>query len=1784
MADVHHLIEEQKDLFKNLKRTARLYISRQQKTHGFVQSVLDELESILFQFKSGNTQLSSVVRETTVNTEDIPYFKDDVYSQFLDEFFALKSQLLDFLETSGSHSPGIQSSTFAGPSHSRNETFSSQARLPKIDLPVFSGDYLTWMSYQDMFISLVHNNPGLTDVQKFCFLKSSCKETPLDIVNEYPATDSSYALAWTALQNRYHNKRKIVDTIFKKLFSIPASNGSSKSIQMILDTTRTSIALLHTLEVNTEGEHAMLIYMTVNKLDVQTRKEWEQSIKASTQIPPIEDLFKFLEATFRTLETISDYTDLSPNTSFSRSKYPQHQNKSKPNVRHYVNNVSNTNTDSNCPCCNKRHLLFKCFKFTALSSAEKKDFLNSKRICRNCLTPGHYSNKCHIASRCQVCQQNHHTIIHNEYFTNRSTEISPPEAVRTVETPSSSQAVENVAAHVVGHGKIFRSRKRSQVLLATMRVVLKTSQGNVVLRALLDQCAQATFITKKAADALSLTYKKDFVEICGVGGNQPLISRNYVNFSIFSRIETNFKIDCEALVLPKITGYQPMSLNEKLLPDLRKFSLADPYFSKPGEVDLLLGGDVYGDIVLPEQHKVEDGLFMQLTHFGWIVSGPIPDNSNQHTISINVCSLDKQLQSFWEQEELLEKKVLTEEEILCEQHFKNTTSRDSSGRYTVSLPFKSQLNGLPLPVFTHTDYAALSRLKNVESKCKLNTNFGKLYTDFMKEYELLGHMKKVGIYPRDLVENGFFLPHHGILKESSSTTKLRVVFDGSCKRAAKTSLNEELAAGPALQNDLPTIINRWRRFKIGFRADLEKMFRQILVAQEQRKFQQILWRNFGSEEIIIYELSTVTYGTTPAPFLTIRVLQQLAFDEKEKYPLACGVLSSDTYVDDVISGADSLSEAFQLHTQLCSLLNKGKFNLRKWTTNSKELLALIPLESRENSDIFELNQPNTVKALGLEWNTVDDCFSFKINFENTSSVVTKRSLLSDSAKLYDPQGWLSPTTILAKIEFQNLWLLGIEWNDRLPDTIAKRWLIYRNNLKHLENIKIPRWIGTQRGVKIEIHGFSDSSKLAYAAAVYAKTVSESDTKVCLIQAKTKVGPIKRLTIPRMELCGATLLAKLVDRITSSLDHEISNVYYWTDSTTVLSWIRGQSSRWPVYVGNRVAEIQRRTRNSQWRYISTRENPADCASRGISSKELVKHELWWHGPKWLSKSAENWPSQPKLNLYENYETPNEPILNMHSIVADVKQYPDLLTKFSSLSKLIRVTAYIFRFKHNTQNNKNPQIEGNSKMIGFLSTEELKLARIKLVKLSQEVDFLQEISELQRKGQILKNRALAQLCPFVDSSQLLRVGGRIQSSDLDYCSKHPILLKKQNPLTKLLFLDAHIKTLHGAPWRHGGLIQMQAYVSREYWIISSRSIAKQILRKCVTCFKYNAKAAQQIMGNLPSVRLKPARSFKHSGVDYAGPIIIKQSTVRNSVTAKGYICLFICMVTKALHLEAVTNLSTDAFLAAFKRFVSRRGPCTDLYSDCGTNFVGANKELQILYNRSKSSIPVEITDRLAANGTKWHFIPPASPNFGGLWEAGVKSTKYHLKRVMQNRILTFEELTTLLAQIESCLNSRPLCPLSSEPTDCNALTPAHFLVGEPTLCVPDEDLLDVNIDRLNRWKAIEKLKQHFWRRWSNEWLCKLQARPKWLKLTQNPKIGDLVVVIDERGSPGEWPLARIQDTHPGKDGCVRVVTLFSNGKNFKRPISKIAFLPTNDCFDGMDNDPNFNLHAVDDSFKD
>ncbi|XP_011684315.1 PREDICTED: uncharacterized protein LOC105447806 [Wasmannia auropunctata] len=359
-------------------------------------------------------------------------------------------------------------------------------------------------------------------------------------------------------------------------------------------------------------------------------------------------------------------------------------------------------------------------------------------------------------------------------------------------------------------------------------------------------------------------------------------------------------------------------------------------------------------------------------------------------------------------------------------------------------------------------------------------------------------------------------------------------------------------------------------------------------------------------------------------------------------------------------------------------------------------------------------------------------------------------------------------------------------------------------------------------------------------------------------------------------------------------------------------------------------------------------------------------------------------------------------------------------------------------------------------------------------------------------------------------------------------------------------------------HGGVQLTLGCLRQRYWVPGGRAVVKRLIHRCLPCVRWRAATLQPAMGNLPHPRVRPARPFAHTGVDYAGPIMLRTSKGRGQRAYKAFIALFVCLSTKALHLEVVSDYTAEAFLAAFKCFASRRGLCCTLYSDRGTNFVGADAELRALF-RAASTDDGQIWRALADQNVEWKFNPPAAPHFGGLWEAAVKSVKHHLRRVIGDKTLTFEEMTTFLSQVEAILNSRPLCALSDDPEDTAALTPGHFLIGGAFTAMPEPSLAEEPVNRLSRWQEVQQMRDHFWARWSREYLPTIAARTKWLRPTANPDVGDLCLIRGEATPPSKWPLARITEVHAGEDGQVRVVSLKTATTCLQRPVVKLVLLP-------------------------
>ncbi|XP_047988499.1 uncharacterized protein LOC125228094 [Leguminivora glycinivorella] len=467
----------------------------------------------------------------------------------------------------------------------------------------------------------------------------------------------------------------------------------------------------------------------------------------------------------------------------------------------------------------------------------------------------------------------------------------------------------------------------------------------------------------------------------------------------------------------------------------------------------------------------------------------------------------------------------------------------------------------------------MRRFKQLERKFEKDEEFKTEYTKVIEEYSTLKHMEEV---PETEIENSsVYLPHHAVIRTDKDTSKVRAVFDASSKGTNNISLNEELLVGPQLQEDLRNIIMRWRMKKICFVADIQKMYRQILVTKEDADLQRILWRKCAADPIKDYRLLRVTFGTASAPYLAVKTLQRVAEDEGQQHPVATKTIKEDFYMDDLMSGQDNEEDAIDVAKNVQMILKNGGFDLQKWSSNSTSFLKQFSQEERNSNVNMDINLDGTVRALGITWNMGDDSFKYKIELPEQPITITKRNILAETQKLFDPLGWLAPSIVQAKMIIQKLWLHRSSWDDEVEPEIKEEWLNIRHNFENLKDIKIPRWLHTtnQRLDKTTIHGFSDASTKAYAAVAYLRVeTEEGEIETNLIAAKVRVSPVKPVSLPRLELCGAALLAKLLKQVREAMRIPESQVVAWTDSTIVLSWLRGDPNRWQTFVRNRVVSI------------------------------------------------------------------------------------------------------------------------------------------------------------------------------------------------------------------------------------------------------------------------------------------------------------------------------------------------------------------------------------------------------------------------------------------------------------------------------------------------------------------------------------------------------------------------------------------------------------------------------------
>lgn len=1653
---------------------------------------------------------------------------------------------------------------------------SVKVKLPQIKLPSFDGSFDQWLEFRNSYLTMIHTRKDLDPIHKFHYLRSSLSDTALRVINSLEFTAPNYAHAWELLENRFHNNRLLVHNHVKSLFTSPSlSKECPSQIRRLIDATLRNLRALQSLDEPTESWDTLIIYLVVSKLDYSTEREWEthkglllsDSRKKAGRLA-LDDLLNFLRNRADMLDMIKSGNNKSNMTSSQSSQF-KFRNEVKQSSDHkklvasthtyssVASNKKGTNLKNNayrhqgrtCTLCGDDHVLYTCAKFLNMSIHDRWNLVKDKKLCQNCIRDSHSPNECVFGS-CKLCNRKHNTLLHIDNSASCHSSAHSVQNASSQPLSSMTSLAQSADAHssnAVGSDEsrsAMTSNSLQPVLLSTALVELADSDNNYhTVRALLDSGSQNCFVTERLCKRLNVPVLQSTIRISGVG---QCVSQSTHACNIHMRSKTyEFETGIKCLVLPSITSKLPsIDVDAESIRIPSYIVLADPTFNVSSEIDLLIGADIFWNLLNENKMRLPSGPYLHDSKLGWIISGPINNSIYSKNVQCNFVQIESQLRKFWELEEISNNpSVMSKDDNACEELFKNTTVRDETGRFSVRLPLKESTDSLG-----ESYHTAKNRLLALERKLDRAPQYKRMYSEFLREYEELGHMSLVSGGIDSLGKPYYILPHHGVYRESSTTTKLRVVFAANVPTSSNKSLNDIQYVGPPLQNEIFSILLRFRQYQFVACADIEKMYRQIMIQSDQRNLQLILWRCNKDEPIKVYRLNTVTYGTTSAPYLSMRCLKQLALECNDD--VIARVISEDFYVDDLITGHDDQQTLINICEKTSKVLDSACLPLRKWMFNSA---------TSSNTKNLAVGENSNSKTLGLGWSNVSDDLNFTTQIDTNTSPVTKRLMLSVISQIYDPLGILAPAIIKAKILLQKLWLLKLDWQDVVPADVTLEWHNFISSLRHLHEIRVPRCVMSEPSRYKQLHIFTDASIEAYGACAYIRSFNDNDSPITvrLLCAKTKVAPLRSVSIPRLELCGALVGAKLYRKIKESLRLEFDKVYFWTDSTIVQAWVRMSPHLLKTFVQNRVSEINTLTEDSIWRHIQGVQNPADLLSRGVSIESLRYDatSLWWSGPAFLREPDSNW-------INDRVDPINTDIPELKSqVVAVVSTNQSScidFNRYSSFHRLQRIGAYCLRFIHNAR------APAADRRTGYLSASELRSAVIMLTRFAQQQSFAEEYHNLKNSLPVSVKRCkqvnkINGLNIFMDHDGIMRVGGRLDnSSSFSYDKKHPMLLSSKHRLSELLFTYEHKRLLHGGP-------QLLVSTLRErWWVLGARNLARQVVHNCVTCARLKGENVTPLMGNLPRERIEASFPFMTCGVDYAGPMLVLNRKGRGARLIKCYICLFVCFTTKAIHLELVGSLSTQDYLLAFKRFISRRGKPSVIFSDNGRNFVGAEKEISATLDNSSQ----QVSDFASENNIKLCFIPAYSPHFGGLWESGVRRCKHHLRRIMGNAQLTHEEFITVLSQIEAVLNSRPLSPLSADPNDYLPLTPAHFLIGRPLTSPASEDLTSIATARLGRYDRVEQLRQHFWERWSKEYISELQRRTKWQTDGQGVKLDSLVIIKEDNLPPLKWKMGRITRLIPGNDGITRVVEIRTATGTIRRACTRICPLPIQSTMEEAD----------------
>lgn len=1574
----------------------------------------------------------------------------------------------------------IKRSEKGSPVDSKSTYGESSAKLPKLVLPSFSGECTQWQGFWDQFQAVVGYS-DLADVTKFTYLLSLLRGEAKAAVTGLTLSSKHYLMACEILQKRFGRPEKIIFSHVQELLNLPIPKSVDvSSLWKLYNELQVHIRSLETLRITGEQYGVILTPLILSRLPTDLRLEWAR--EGESHESDLEYLIFFLEKEIRRRERSSTFVK-------ARTE-PAEFKSARPSTAAALQVQSKRET---CLVCKGSHSTEKCFKLTKVNMSERQAKVQELGLCFRCLGNGHIARKCKVNCRDCGCGRNHHYLLCD--LSKKGKPSTPPntEAGSVNNLPVVSPTTVLSSTCSTTHIK--------DVILQIARVQVTGNNGPMELSILFDTGSDRSYVTSKVVRRLRPEFERtDRVAYAAFGssGVSKESARNVYRLPMdgLDGVETILATEVQSICAPLLRQSVPLDL----LQSLGEVQFADSYDTAARlEIDVLVGLDNYWRLIKPVVVNMSPGLVAQESKFGWILSGitGTSESSELQTFTQLLCVTDipdGALQNFWNLESIGVSPVIENSPDRVLNQFNETIKFTPEGRYSVKLPWKENHASLG-----NNHSIAQRRLASLTRRLSKDPDLAQKYHATIAEMRDQGIIEEVP--PESQVEGPvYYMPHRPVVKESSLTTKIRPVFDASAKGYNGVSLNDCLETGPCLLPSLVDIIMRFRRWRIAITADITKAFLQVLVDSQDRDVHRFLWNDGGNQKVMRF--LRLPFGNCSSPFLLNASIRH----HISQYPESRTVseLKDNLYCDDLLTGADSEKDAALLFKEARSILGDASMPLAKYSSNSDSMTLMFREVDGKYTEI------SSTKILGLFWDTKSDTFGFSgVDIPN-GLVVTKRVILSFLARMFDPLGLIIPFLMVVKILIQDIWMLGVDWDQELPEIIGRRFLKWLDGLETLRNWSVPRCFsssGWSDCHSVELHAFGDASERAYGSVVYLRVPTSSDEfEVSLVMSRGRVAPVKTITLPRLELLAALLTARLVTHVIKAL--QLSQVKYicYTDSMVSLGWIRGDATRWKAFVANRVVEIQQLTPPSCWRHCVGTDNPADMVSRGVNADTLAQSSLWLHGPDWLKRPCDSkgLVDDNALEHYGGEERKSSATVLMQQNEPALVEFE----RYGSFLKAIRVIGWISRF---TFNARASLVDRRS---GDLSFEELTEAKLRLFKIVQRQSYERELEVLRSGKLVQSSSSIAKLRPFIDENGLIRMRSRLQHSDLQYEEKFPIIVPKSHVALLLVRYQHRLM-------KHSGVDTMITTLRSTYWVVGLRQTAKKVKGTCVSCQRQDNSPCDQATAPLPEFRVKPAPAFSTVGIDHAGPLYSSDHP-----GVKHYILLFTCAVIRAVHLELVDSLSSKDTMLALRRFCSRRGLPAIIYSDNAKNFQACQRELNSFYG------PV---------GPKWQMIAPLSPWWGGFWERQVRSVKSALKKSVGGGVLTRTELETTLLEVEHCINSRPLTFVGDEKDAITPLTPSHFLIGRGSGFHPPPTAQSYTLTSeglIARYGMMEEVLNSFWQVWSLDYLRNLPPGSDAIQ-KGDLRVGSVVLIRDEKQPRIKWNLGVVQKLFPGRDGLVRAV---------------------------------------------